>query len=148
MAVMTFDITGNSISCWAVCSDWYRKYLDYALLALCDMNPPITGGFPSQRTVMWKVFPCHDNTMQGSLCTPRHRTQQCYVFWIYSTYWWKFTFDRLLFLHEVLITHMPCLWGPAELCACAVDIAGYVWPDHFRAGVRFCGQQQNAIDDW
>ena len=36
-----------------------KKTSKVALQALCEGNPPGTGGFPSQRPVMWKVFPCH-----------------------------------------------------------------------------------------
>ena len=34
---------------------WLRHQMDtfYALLALCEGNPPVTGGFPSRRPVRW-----------------------------------------------------------------------------------------------
>ena len=60
MNVMTSQITSNSIVCLAACSVWHRgKRQSAALLVLCyrnppvthyEGNPPVTGGFPPQRT--------------------------------------------------------------------------------------------------
>ena len=46
------DVTKSPFSINAPKSDWSNviwKHQSYALLTLCDGNPPVTGGFPSQR---------------------------------------------------------------------------------------------------
>ena len=50
MGVMASEITGN-LSVWSTtCIGWEKKiYQRSAFMALCKGNPPITGGFPSQR---------------------------------------------------------------------------------------------------
>ena len=50
MSTMVSQITGISIVCWTACSGTdQRNHQSLLLLALCEGNPPVTGGFPSQR---------------------------------------------------------------------------------------------------
>ena len=43
------------------CSGWHpKKHQSSALLVHCEGNPPVTGGFPSQRASNEKNFPCYD----------------------------------------------------------------------------------------
>ena len=59
---MASQITGVSIVCSTVCSGAdQRKHqsstsLAFALLELCEGNPPATGGFPSQSSSGAKMF--------------------------------------------------------------------------------------------
>ena len=51
MIAMVSKITGVYIVCSSVCAGADQsKHRRSALLALCEGNPPVTGGFPSQRT--------------------------------------------------------------------------------------------------
>ena len=50
MSVMASQITSVSTVCSTVCSGAdQRKHQSSVLLALCERNPPVTCGFPSQR---------------------------------------------------------------------------------------------------
>ena len=50
MSAMASQITGVSIVCSTVCSDAdQRKHQKHCVIGLCEGNPPVTGGFPSQR---------------------------------------------------------------------------------------------------
>ena len=50
MSAMASQITSVSIVCSTICSGAdQRKHESSALLALCEGNPPVSGGFPSQR---------------------------------------------------------------------------------------------------
>ena len=40
----------------------------FELLALCEGNPPVTGGFPSQGPVIQRAFPCND--VIPNICPP------------------------------------------------------------------------------
>ena len=57
---MTIKITGNSTVCSTACSrnqqGWNKSF---ALLALCEGNLPVTGGFPHKGPVMWKALLTH-----------------------------------------------------------------------------------------
>ena len=44
------------------------QYSSFALLTLCEGNPPVTSGFPSQRSIIPKTFPCHDVIMIFAMC--------------------------------------------------------------------------------
>ena len=46
--------TNNTMQKWP----WWRHQIEifFALLALCEGNPPVTGGFPSQRPVTRSLF--------------------------------------------------------------------------------------------
>ena len=48
------SITGNSAVCSTCCLGVHqgRKHESYALLAICDENPPVSGGLPSQSLVI------------------------------------------------------------------------------------------------
>ena len=48
MAVKVFQIIGNSTVCSKVYSSKQQKHQNFALLALCEGNPPVTGEFPQQ----------------------------------------------------------------------------------------------------
>ena len=48
-----------------------KKNQSSTSLALCEGNPPVTGGFPSQRPVMTEVFPCQDIFMYQQQCGSR-----------------------------------------------------------------------------
>ena len=46
--VTAFQTTGSSTA-YSIASDWQqRRHQSSAILALCEGNPPVTGGFPSQ----------------------------------------------------------------------------------------------------
>ena len=50
MNVIVSQITGNLTVCPTLCSGYQQsKHQRSTLLALCEGNPPVTGGFPSQR---------------------------------------------------------------------------------------------------
>ena len=50
MDAMASQITGVSIVCSAICPGVdQRKHQIFAFTGLCEGNPPMTGGFPSQR---------------------------------------------------------------------------------------------------
>ena len=50
MSAMASQISANSTVCLTVCfrKQW-RAHTNSTLLAVCEGNPPVTGGFPSQR---------------------------------------------------------------------------------------------------
>ena len=53
---------------------WKMWYMICILLAHCEGNLPVTGGFPSQRaSIMWKVFPCHDVVIQWPMKPSCHQ---------------------------------------------------------------------------
>ena len=48
-----------------------------SLLTLCEENPSVAGGLPSQKAVIWKAFPCQgeekwDRNTLGKPCTYNH----------------------------------------------------------------------------
>ena len=49
MSVTESQITDISTVCWIVCSGAHKKTLKLRVTGLCEGNPPVTGGFPSQR---------------------------------------------------------------------------------------------------
>ena len=49
MSVTASQINGNSIDCSKVSQVNIKKTSKPVLLVLCEGNPPVTGGFPSQR---------------------------------------------------------------------------------------------------
>ena len=49
MGAMASQITGVSIVCSTVCWGADLENIKLRVTGLCDGNPPITGGFPSQR---------------------------------------------------------------------------------------------------
>ena len=54
---MMSQITSNWRVCSIICSGWYqRRYQNITLLALCEGNPPVTGGFPSQMASNTEIF--------------------------------------------------------------------------------------------
>ena len=64
MSAMASQITGVSIVWLTVCTCTYqRKYQRSASLALCEGNPPVTSGFPSQRASNTEMFPFDDVIM-------------------------------------------------------------------------------------
>ena len=50
----TWEYSFNSLS------GLTTKFNNYALLAICEANLPISGGFHCRRPVMWKTFSNHD----------------------------------------------------------------------------------------
>ena len=55
----------TTVSSTASVGSQQRKYQRSELLAICEENPPVTGGFPSQRASnTGKVFPCHEVIMK------------------------------------------------------------------------------------
>ena len=50
------------------CNSWFglqsNKHQRFDLLALCDGNQPVTGGFPHKGSVMGKSFPFHDVSLE------------------------------------------------------------------------------------
>ena len=56
ITVLVPHTTDNSIVCSTVCSGKYLRCQNFAILALWWGNPPVTGGFPSQRA----SNACHD----------------------------------------------------------------------------------------
>ena len=77
-----------------------------ALLVLCEGNPPVTGGFSSQRPVMWKAFPYHHYSSltlhKRCMALMAHGVMELAsltsIFW---TSWWRHqmeTFSALLAL--------------------------------------------------
>ena len=62
------EITGNLNVCSAVSLNWHqRKHQMLASLALCEGNPPVTGGFPSQRASNVEHVCSHDIIMLATL---------------------------------------------------------------------------------
>ena len=58
MSAMESQITGVSVVCSAACSGAdQRKHQSPTSLGLCEGNPPVTSGFPSQRASNAKKFP-------------------------------------------------------------------------------------------
>ena len=49
MSMMASQTTGFSIVCSAVCSGTDQRQPKLSITGLCEGNPPVTGGFPSQR---------------------------------------------------------------------------------------------------
>ena len=65
MSTMASQITSVSIVHSTVCSGAdQRKYQGSTSLALCEGNSPVTGEFPTQRTVTRKFFPFGDAIMK------------------------------------------------------------------------------------
>ena len=52
-----------------------RNLQSPALLARCEVKPPVTGGFPSVRAMTYKVFPCHQDVIAFFL-------RSTYVIWL------------------------------------------------------------------
>ena len=77
---------------------WWRYQMDIfsALLALCDGNPPVSGGFPSQRLVTWSFHVFFDLCLNKRLSkqstrrwfkTPSHTLwRHCNEFRCFATY--------------------------------------------------------------
>ena len=61
---MAAQITSNSVA-----YSTFRTCRSSASLALCEGNPPGTGGFPSQRDSDVEVFPCHTIIMPSNMET-------------------------------------------------------------------------------
>ena len=96
MGAMEPQITGVSIACSAVCSGANQRRIISTRHLFCEGNPPVTGGFPSQRTsnaenvsIWWRL---HEKTC-WDCWTKRHNnwvvhcTYQCYVChvdWLHS----------------------------------------------------------------
>ena len=51
---------------------WQMKTFS-TLLALCDGNPPVTGGFPSQKTMTWSFDVFFDPRLNKRLCKQSRR---------------------------------------------------------------------------
>ena len=49
MGAMVSQITGVSVVCSIVCSGADNKTSKLRVTGLCEGNPPVTGGFPSQK---------------------------------------------------------------------------------------------------
>ena len=66
MSAMAFQITSVwvSIICLTVCS---KKISKLRVTGLCEGNPPVNGGFPSQRASNAENFPFDDVIMLYSL---------------------------------------------------------------------------------
>ena len=86
MSAMASQISDDSIVCSIVCSGAeQRKHQSSALLALYEMNPPVTGRFPSQRdcntenvSSWWRhhdtIYDIHDTTR-----TPAQRKRDAII---------------------------------------------------------------------
>ena len=78
MSVMAFQITGVSIVCTTVCSGADQmKTSKPCVTGLCERNPPVTGGFPSQRASNAKMFVFDDVIMLIVYC--RYTTYRYYI---------------------------------------------------------------------
>ena len=86
MSAMASQIGGVSIVCSDICSGTdQRKRQSSASLAFYEGNPPVTGGFPSQRASKAKMFSCGDIIMNASNCLdqPNLSVLKCkYIFTI------------------------------------------------------------------
>ena len=60
MSVITSQIANSLTACSTVSLEWYKRISKSALLALCEGNPFVNAGFPSQRTSNAEMFPCRD----------------------------------------------------------------------------------------
>ena len=60
MTVMTSGITGKSSLFNSLFKLATKKHQMSALMSLCMLNPPVTGGFPHRETVTRKIFPSDD----------------------------------------------------------------------------------------
>ena len=79
-SAMASQITVVLIVCSAVCSGAHkRKHQSSVLLAFCEGNPPVTGGFPSQRasnveniSIWWHHhgISCIQVLVKYETCTP------------------------------------------------------------------------------
>ena len=70
LRVMESQITGTQLFCSIVRSNKQQKNQSSRLQLLCKENPPVTGGFPSQKSVMRKADTCYSvdmNTMVGCI---------------------------------------------------------------------------------
>ena len=65
MSVIAFPINGNSTVYSTASSDLQQINLNSASLALCDGNPPVTGGFPSQRASNAAWYHAHSPVVGG-----------------------------------------------------------------------------------
>ena len=89
MSVMGSWITGQSNVCSTVFSSWHqRNHESFALLALCERNPTVTGGFLTKRhwcgkrfhdiglshddVIKWKHFPRYCPFVRGIHRSPVH----------------------------------------------------------------------------
>ena len=63
MDAMVSQITGVSTVCSVVCLGANQKDQSSPVTGLCDRNPPVTGGFPSQRASNAEMFPFDDVIM-------------------------------------------------------------------------------------
>ena len=119
---------------------WWRHHMETfsALLVLCEGNPPVTGGFPSQRPVMrsfdvffdlrqnkrlrkysrrrWFEMPSlslwrHSNDMEGDL---EQRTILCNKTWYFDPVQMAKLYHRSVTRILRPLTHIPrcCFTGP------------------------------------
>ena len=68
VSAMTYQITGVSIVCPSIGSDADKKTLKLRVTGLCEGNPPVTSGIPSQRVSNTKRFPFDDVIMLSMQC--------------------------------------------------------------------------------
>ena len=69
------------------CNPWLRNHMEAlsALLALCERNPSVTDGFPSQRAVMWTF----DVSFYVSLNKLLDKQSRGLVIWDATTVMWR-----------------------------------------------------------
>ena len=90
MSAMASQVTGDSLVCSIVCFGIeQRKHQSSALQAPCEGNPPVTGGFPSQRasnaenvSIWWRHHVHHCWGHRGCILTFYSNHLQSFFFQI------------------------------------------------------------------
>ena len=93
---------------YGICRTWWRHQMEAfsALLALCERNAPVTGGFPSQRPVTWSFDAFFDLRLEKQLSKQSRRRW----FETPSHSLWRHCNDKLIFVchHQWgRISHAP-----------------------------------------
>ena len=96
------------------------------LLALCEGNPPVTGGFPSQRPVMWSFDIFLDVCLNKQLS--KHSTCQ----WVEMPLHWLWRHcNDILWTHKRQPVYQPWdTWCPGAMVVSSLETTGPVTIQH------------------
>ena len=99
------------------CSLWWCHQMETlsALLALCEGNPPVIGGFPSQRPVTWSCDVFFDLRLNKHLCKHSRR-------WWFETPSWSLWRHR----NDKLIPMLRCRHSPQTFVNLIIRINFYI----------------------
>ena len=144
----------QSISvCSAVCSDWQQRNIMSALLYICEGNPVITGGFPTQRDRNTENVPIWWHHNEELIKTSHNSSSwECYGVSLVGSLIWPHEILGVHYITDIYMGFIPiCFYVSCHICmhwcwclyVCIVHFRWVLMDDHYHVMRYACITQSS-----